>query len=88
MKKFIIILLLLIGGISAQAQTTFTKDVNGNLVPKTEVKAKEPAKDTGMKVTIKEIEYPVYQGSKGGYYILRISKKSGKEYKSYIKIEG
>ena len=29
--------------------------------------------------------YPVYQGSKGGHYIIRTSKKTGNEYKQYIK---
>lgn len=31
--------------------------------------------------------YPVYQGSKGGYYIIRVSKKTGNEYKQYVKQE-
>jgi hypothetical protein len=35
----------------------------------------------------KGIEYPVYRGSKGGYYIIRISKNTGKEYKQYLTAE-
>lgn len=31
--------------------------------------------------------YPVYQGAKGGYYVIRTSKKTGNEYKQYIKSE-
>lgn len=30
--------------------------------------------------------YPVFKGLKGGYFINRISKKTGKEYKFYIKV--
>ena len=30
---------------------------------------------------------PVYQGSKGAYYVVRISKKSGKFYRKYLKTE-
>ena len=87
MKKFIIIFLFIIGGLVSQAQTTYTKGANGELIASTEVKTKTPDKETGMFVTIKDIKYPVYQGAKESYYIKRISKKSGKEYKSYIKIE-
>lgn len=31
--------------------------------------------------------YPVYQGAKGGYYVIRTSKNSGNEYKQYVKPE-
>lgn len=30
--------------------------------------------------------YPVYKGAKGGYFINRISKKTNKEYRQYIKV--
>jgi hypothetical protein len=30
--------------------------------------------------------YPIYQGSKGGYYIIKVSKKTGKEYRQYLSI--
>lgn len=33
---------------------------------------------------IKGVEYPIYKGSKGSFYIIRISKKTGKEYKYYL----
>lgn len=29
--------------------------------------------------------YPVYQGAKGGYYVIRTSQKTGNQYKQYIK---
>lgn len=30
---------------------------------------------------------PVYQGAKGGYYVCRVSQKSGKFYRKYLKTE-
>lgn len=42
---------------------------------------------TSYTITKKGVEYPVYQGKNGGYYIIRRSAKSGKEYKQYIKIQ-
>lgn len=29
-------------------------------------------------------KYPIYKSSKGSFYILRVSKKTGKEYKYYL----
>lgn len=31
--------------------------------------------------------YPIYKSPKGKYYIVKTSKKTGKQYKQYIKIE-
>jgi hypothetical protein len=36
---------------------------------------------------IGEKEYPVYQGLKGGLYIIRVSGKTGEKYKQYINKE-
>jgi len=70
------------------AQTAVKKDSTGNYVTVTSVKTKAPDKKTGKTLTIKGVKYPVYEGSKGGLYIIRTSKKSGKEYKQYLKVEG
>ena len=32
-------------------------------------------------------DYPIYKGAKGGTFIIRVSKKSGKEYKQYLKLD-
>lgn len=40
-----------------------------------------PIKDTVIAGT----KYPIYQGAKGGRYIIRTSKVTGNEYKQYLK---
>ncbi len=91
MKKLIITLaaLIMMGATSASAATQAQTQAKSQ--PKTEQvtgqqqgkKVKNNGKPTGH--TYKG--YPVYQGSKGGYYVIRVSKKSGNEYKQYIKPE-
>ena len=86
MRKLIITvcLALAILGASAQSKTQQTKAAKATTevqVPKG--KEIKPGKATNH--TYKG--YPVYQGAKGGYYVIRTSKKSGKEYKQYIKPE-
>lgn len=89
MKRLIITLAALIAmsmSPAAAQQRTETKTQ-----PKTEQvtgqqqgkKVKNNGKPTGH--TYKG--YPVYQGTKGGYYVIRTSKKTGNEYKQYVKPE-
>lgn len=43
-------------------------------------------KPTAVKDTVlNAVTYKLYKGSKGGKYIIRVSKVSGKEYKQYFK---
>tara|TARA_R110000822_G_scaffold127454_1_gene262942 strand:- start:7310 stop:7579 length:270 start_codon:yes stop_codon:yes gene_type:complete len=64
-----------------------TYKIVGNEIVKTSTKsAKADPIKTELTYTIKGVVYPVYQGSKGGYFIKRVSKKSGKEYKQYLKV--
>lgn len=91
MKKIIITLaaLIMMGATSASAATQAQTQTKTQ--PKTEQvisqaqgkKVKNNGKPTGH--TYKG--YPVYQGSKGGYYVIRTSKKTGNEYKQYVKAE-
>jgi hypothetical protein len=87
MKKILLMLLILLGGMSIQAQTTYSKGANGKLVANTTTKETAPSVKTGDVVSIKNVDYPVYKTAKGKFYILRVSKNTGKEYKQYIKIE-
>jgi hypothetical protein len=74
MKIILIILALLFcGGVQAQTQTATKLEINKN--------SKDPHYGWYQ---VGEILYPVYQGSKGGLYIIRVSKKSGEEYRQYI----
>lgn len=79
MKAILFFILLSVSAIG-QVKT----DSNGNYF-----KAKKDtiSQTTGKTYTDdKGISYPVYISAKGKLYILRISKKTGKEYKQYLKV--
>lgn len=82
MKKtiFAIAMLLTIG---AQAQTQQKYQINGSNIVAV-AKQKKEAQKTSYTYTIKGKAYQVYQGAKGSYYIIRVSGKTGKEYKYYL----
>lgn len=88
MKKIIITLAALIAmsmSPAAAQQRTETKSQ-----PKTEQITSQQGKKVKNNGTLTKHTYkgyPVYQGSKGGYYVIRVSKKTGNEYKQYIKAE-
>lgn len=84
MKTLLITIAIFLSSLTIQAQYK----VDGDKLVKIEntEKNKEPVK-TKYTLEIKGKVYPVYQGSKGGYFILRTSAKTGKQYKQYIKIE-
>jgi acyl-coenzyme A thioesterase PaaI-like protein len=90
MKKIIFLLALVIASAGSQAQNV-TVDASGNFKAfstKGAVKEKGKPAATGKTYTDKEGNvYPVYQSSGGKYYILRISKKTGNEYRFYLKTE-
>ncbi len=81
MKTIVMILAFMLVGFITQAQSVVL-DKDGKLV-KTEAKAKTEDK-TPDKVyaTLDGITY--YQGASGGIYCWKTSKKTGKEYKSYV----
>jgi hypothetical protein len=87
MKKILFIILLLIGGMSIQAQTTYKKGADGKLISTSVGIVSTPSVKTSDVVTIKDTDYPVFKTARGKFYIVRISKNTGKEYKQYIKIE-
>jgi hypothetical protein len=81
---FAIILLSLAG----YAQEDKGYRIEGNKVVKvggTKAAKAEPIA-TGLVYTSRGIDYPVMQSSRGSYFVVRVSKKSGKEYKQYLKI--
>lgn len=82
MKKTIITIALLLS-LTMNAQEKPTYKVVGNKIVKVEG-PKQGAKKTELTYTIKDTTYPVYQTSKGKYYVIRKSKKTGKEYKMYL----
>lgn len=81
MKKFIICLLLATFSLVNYAEVTRQGDTF-----KVE-KSASTANDTQTKYTWEDKEgnkYPIYITKKGTCYVLRVSKKTGKEYKYYL----
>lgn len=78
-----ILLLVLAMGLAANAQT-YTR--NGNTFTSAKsVKAKaEPVKTKFTWKDSKGNEYPVYISSKGSCFVIKVSAKTGKEYKNYL----
>lgn len=85
--KHLFILLALACSYTLKAQTKVRYDANtGVLIPA------KPAKPADKKVAYDYIDkdsvrHEVYQNSKGKSYIIRKSKKTGKEYKQYLDIQ-
>lgn len=92
MKKVTLILAaLILAVLSTYGQETKAPAyrIEGNEIVKIEQapkQAKEPEK-TGLTHTIKGTIYPVYKSAKGSYFIIRTSKKTGTQYKQYLKVE-
>lgn len=69
----------------AAAQMRVKQDKNGNFVQVSGSSACVPATDTGKTFTTSKGEvFKVWKSSKGRFFVLRTSKKSGKEYKQYL----
>ena len=88
-----LLLAVLISGMSLtgnaqekQKDTTPQYEIVGNKVVKIKDKSKDPVK-TKLIHTIKGVDYPVWKSARGKYFIIRTSKKSGKQYKQYLKIK-
>ena len=80
MKKFILCLLLALFCVTANAEVK--REGNNFKVEQT-----RKASNTQTKYTWEDKEgnkYPIYVTKKGACYILRTSKKTGKEYKYYL----
>lgn len=82
MKRLIIILILLVAGMSVQAQQVRQQGNNFEQVSKGAGEGKETK--TQYTYTIKGQVYPVYLSSRGKAFIKRVSAKTGKEYKQYV----
>lgn len=84
MKAILLALIVLVACVNNSiAATQITREGN-NFKESTE---KVEAQKTTYTYEIKGVKYPVYVSPKGKLYIIRVSKKTGKEYKSYLKGE-
>lgn len=78
MKKIVFLLMA--------AATLFTTNVVAQSVATQETKQEAVVTNYTYKDS-KGIVYKVHRGAKGGYYIIRTSKNTGKEYKQYLTAE-
>lgn len=87
--KYLKLLIVLTFLVSATMTAQYKKQ-GDSLVKVERIKAmkfKKPSyKKTELTVTIKKVVYPVYKGKRGGYFIIRTSKRTNKEYFQYIEI--
>lgn len=82
MKKLIILIVLLLLVIIAYSQTKVDK--NGNFYSQSEKKTSYTL-TTKLYTDSKGVIYSVYINDEGKYYIIKTSKKTGKQYKQQLK---
>lgn len=82
MKHIIIIFIVFLMSTMGFAQTV-TRNGDTFKVEQTS-KSTENAITKFTWIDNKGISYPVYKSSRNSFYIIKISKKSGKEYKQYL----
>ena len=84
MKKILFIILVLLSvGLTVNAQT-YTREGNTFISSMGERSKSEAIKTKFTWKDNKGNEYPVYMSKSGSCFVIRISKKTGKEYKSYL----
>lgn len=81
MKLLLILLLYILSPCIVQAQDYKQE---GTTFVQTTSKSSSKATKTGYTWEKDGIKYPIYISSKGKAYIIRTSKKTGKEYKQYL----
>ena len=80
-RQYIMLVLLLLVGVPTYAQN-YTRE--GNTFVSVKSAKAEPTKTKFTWKDSKGTEYPIYISSTGSCFIIRISKKTGKEYRSYL----
>ena len=81
MKKLLIMLVLLCVGLTSNAQN-YTRE--GNTFVSVKSAKAEPVKTKFTWKDSKGKEYPVYISSSGSCFVIRVSAKTGKEYRNYL----
>jgi len=88
MKRKLFFSILLIGLFMTSFSQTKVKEVNGIYTTVSTAKAKTPDVKTGkFFVDSKGKKYPVYLSVNDKLYYIRVSKKTGKAYRVYLKVE-
>ncbi len=87
MKKLLSLCLLVLS-LSSKAQINVTKGADGKYHSVTSSKKSSKVQASGTLYVDKDSTiHTIYVTSTGKYYIVRKSKKTGKEYKQYLKLE-
>lgn len=82
-RLFALTLLILIIGLATNAQT-YTRSGNTFISSKGERVKAEPVKTKFIWKDSKGKEYPIYISSKGSCFVIKVSAKTGKEYRNYL----
>lgn len=84
MKKLFIAAIMLLA-LSVNNSSTYAQSVKreGTTFVVSSSRKSEPIK-TKFTWKIGDVEYPIYISSTGSCYIIKVSKKTGKEYKQYL----
>ena len=85
MKKLFIAAIMLLA-FSVNNSSTYAQNVKREGTTFVVSSSRKSAEPTKTKFTWKvgDVEYPIYISSTGSCYIIKTSKKSGKEYKQYL----
>jgi hypothetical protein len=86
MKKILLLILVTTLFLSSKAQIKVVKGSDGKY--HTQGRKSTPSQATGtLYVDQDSIIHTIFKTDSGKYYIVRKSKKTGKEYKQYLKLE-
>ena len=83
MKRIILSIMFALSTLTICAQGTYTRTGN-NFTQVTVQKQSEATKTRLTYTTTKGEVFPIYLSKNGRAYIIRVSKKTGKEYKQYL----
>ena len=87
MKKFFIAAVMLLA-LSVNNSSTYAQSVERSGKTFTQVatskKSSEPTKTEYTWKDSKGVEYPIYIGKSGACFVIKVSKKTGKEYRQYL----
>lgn len=84
--KNIFFILLFVLSFSMMGQEPTHKIVGNEIVKISSTKVVEKDVETTLTYKIKDKVYKVYKSRRNAYYVIRTSKKTGKEYKQYLKV--
>lgn len=75
------------GGTKTEKKANVTVDNNGNFVAVSRSATTAPGADTGKTYTDNKGKvYPVLKSKNGKHYVVKVSAKTGNEYKYYLKL--